>query len=64
MDNAWQQYTQGMIEIKSTSAKMSQGRILRESTPNAIAYGQQVKSLIHPKEVALAATMTLSSTPS
>ena len=54
----------GLIEIKSTSAKMSQGRILRESTPNAIAYGQQVKSLIDPKEVALVATMTPSPTPS
>jgi len=54
----------GLIEIKSTSAKMAQGRIVRENTSDAIAYGQQVKSLVDPEEVALVATMTPSPTPS
>jgi len=40
----------GLIEIKSTSAKMAKAMILRENSPNAIAYGQQVKNLVGPEE--------------
>jgi len=40
----------GLIEIKSTSAKMAKAMIVRENLPNAIAYGQQVKNLAGPGE--------------
>ena len=40
----------GLIEIKSTSAKMAKAVIVRENSPKAIAYGQQVKNLVGPEE--------------
>ena len=40
----------GLIEIRSASAKMAQGVIIRETAPNSVAYGQQVKSLVGPGE--------------
>jgi len=46
----------GLIEIKSTSAKMAKAMIVQENSPNAIAYGQQVKNLVGPEEDVPAAT--------
>ena len=53
----------GLIEIKSTSAKMAKAVIVRENSPKAIAYGQQVKNLVGPEEAVPAAATAEKAAP-
>jgi TolB-like protein len=40
----------GKVEISSVSEKIANAEIIKETTPNAIAYGQMVKSVVKPSQ--------------